>query len=234
MDNDKGFFSYIYHKHPVFFNFIFAIFAGLVITWFLADPFLNLLTRHGSNAVVPDVKGMKLPDAVQVLADGGFEVHLDSVFDSKTVPGIITEQSPVGNAKVKDGRAVYLTYSCYSPKLSRVPMYYNMSRRQAQSAFEEAGFTNITIKEIPSEHANLVYSAKYNGLILQPNKEIPVDARIIIEVGVGSDGVESYYEEEIVADDSLNNEVDSVDMFIRSLEQQFNSGSASSSSSHEK
>lgn len=228
MDNEKGFFSYIYHKHPVFFNLIFAIIAGLALMWFLADPFLSLLTRHGAVAVVPDVKGMQLPEAVNALADGGFDVHLDSIFDSKTKAGTITEQSPVGNAKVKDGRTVYLTYSCYSPKLSRVPMYYNMSRRQAQSAFEEAGFLNVSIKEIPSEHANLVYSAKYNGLILQPNKEIPVDAHIVIEVGVGTEGVESYYEEVIDVDDSLANEVDSVDVFIRSLEQQLNRNSATS------
>lgn len=211
-----------YRKHPILSNVVFIMATALILVWFLLGPFLSMLTHHGENAIVPDVKGMQLNNAVSVLADGGFSVELDSIYTSQRQPGIVIEQSPVGQAKVKEGRTVYLTYSCYSSKLVRVPMYYNMSRRQAMSAFEEAGFRNLTVKEIPSEHENLVFSAKYNGLILQPNKEIPVDARIVLEVGARQD--DEVIDEIFIDDLDSAGSTDSVAAVIQSIEERFTNG----------
>ncbi len=211
-----------YHKHPVLMNIIFIIITGLLLTWILVGPFLGRLTRHGDTATVPGVKGMPIHSAINMLIDGEFEVQIDSIYDKNSRPGSVTEQSPIQGATVKDGRTIYLTYACFNPKLVKVPMYYNMSRRQATAAFEEIGLTNITVKEVPSEHADLVLSARYNGLILQPGKEIPIGASIVIEVGAGFG--DEYYEEEITVGDSIHaltpEEADAE--YIRELEEELN------------
>lgn len=217
----NGFASF-YHKHPVFMNIVFIILTGIILTWLLVGPFLGRLTRHGDTATVPGVKGLPVNTAITMLTDGGFEVQVDSIYDKNSLPGTVTEQSPIQGATVKDGRTIYLTYACFNPKLVKVPMYYNMSRRQALAAFEEVGLTNLTVREVPSEHADLVLSAKYNGLILQPGKDIPIGASITIEVGAGF-GDE--YEEEITVGDSIHSltpeEADAE--YLRELENEFNS-----------
>lgn len=221
-EKKKGGFVRFYHKHPVLMNIVFIVITGLFLTWILVGPFLGRLTRHGDTTTVPGVKGLPIHTAIGMLVDGGFEVQVDSIYDKNSRPGTVTEQSPIQGATVKDGRTIYLTYACFNPKLVKVPMYYNMSRRQATAAFEEVGLSNITVREVPSEHADLVISAKYNGLILQPGKEIPVGAQIVLEVGAGYG--DDYYEEEVIIDDSNNaltpEEADAE--YLKELEEELN------------
>ncbi len=167
----------------------FAIFTGALF-------FLDYWTHHGEVIVVPSLKGMNVDDARRELLQRGFVVELsDSIFDSNTPAGTVVEQSPRANAKVKDGRTVYLTIVSYTPRMVTVPYYINSSLRQGVSMFEGLGISSVKTVEVESEYKDLVLAAKYNGLPLKPGMKIPVTATVTLEVGRGYDVVDDYVDE---------------------------------------
>lgn len=175
--------KYFIKNHPVLCNFIGVIVTFVALIWMVDVFFLRPFSRHGDEEAVPLVKGLNVDVAIAALHQGGFEVELDSLQGDMGAPGTVVNQSPRENSFVKPGRTIYLRYICYNPRLIKIPPYYGMSRRMALKAFNEAGITNISIKEIPSQDPDLVLAVKYNGQFLTPGKEIPHNAHIVIEVG---------------------------------------------------
>ena len=210
--------------HPVFSNFIAVILASILAIWLLGVVFLGVWTNHGETVTVPMVKGMKVDIASHALKENGFEVELDSIYDSTGIPGVVIDQSPGENASVKDGRTVYLRYVCYSPKMVTVPDYTESGRRGALAAFRSLGINDIKVKELPSSNSSRV-AARYNGLLLKPGDQIPVNAAITLEVPAESyleETFESELEEFVPGDvDEVGNGVYQEDLdeeFLRSLD----------------
>lgn len=187
--------KYFIRNHPVFFNFIAIVISFFVLVWLVDILFLRPFSRHGEEVVVPQVKGLNVDIAADALRQGGFEVELDSIHGELASPGTVVNQSPRENSYVKPGRTIYLRYICFNPRKLKVPAYYGMSQRMAIKAFNEAGITNISIREIPSQDADLVLAVKYNGQFLAPGKEIPSNANIVIEVGRAIDTYDEYQQE---------------------------------------
>lgn len=204
-------------RHPILFNIFAIILTGIFMVWLIGVVFLGWWTNHGDNVKVPQVKGLTVDVAANALRQGGFEIELDSIYDMTTTPGTVVEQSPRENSTVKHGRTIYLMYVCYNPKLVKVPNYLNMSRRQAIAAFESVGINNITIKDVVCDTPDLVLGARYNGLLLNPGKEIPVGAAITLEVG--SAPREEYFDDS--ASEELITPEDADAQFIESLDLDF-------------
>lgn len=203
-------------RHPIISNIIMIIITGAILVWLFGVVFLKMWTKHDDNVVVPQLEGMKADIAASILTRNGFEVELDSIYDATASPGTVIAQSPRENSVVKPGRAIYLRYVCFTPKLVTVPDYYNMSRRSAVAAFENIGLTDITVKEVPSDVAGIVLGARYNGVILTPGKKIPLGASISIEVGAGAEGQYDEYssdtEELILPEDSDEEFIENLDL----------------------
>lgn len=172
-------------RHPVWMNLIYIILTAVILAW-ETSLFLDYWTDHGDERIVPNIKGLSYSQARDVLKEADLDVEIsDSVYDSSERPGVVVEQSPHRNAKVKPGRTVYLTIVAFSPKTVTVPDISNVSLRQAQSIFEGLGIKRIKIVEVESEYQDLLLSAKYNGLPLSAGARIPVTAVITLEVGKG-------------------------------------------------
>lgn len=184
--------------HPVLFNLIAAIIASVVALWLLGVVFLGIWTNHGDTVIVPQVKGLQVDIAKNALQNGGFEVVLDSLYDSNSRPGMVVDQSPRENSKVKEGRTIYLRYICYNPKKIQIPQYQGLSERSVAATLAALGIRTITPKYITG-NPDEVLGIRYNGLLLHPGDEVPVGASLIIEVGRIQNGADqSYYEEPIV------------------------------------
>lgn len=95
------------------------------------------------------------------------------------------EQNPKVGTKVKDGRLIYVTINAFSPKSVTVPGLTDISLRQAQSTLQGLGITNITIRQVESDFKDLVLKATRDGVPLAAGARIPVNARIVLEVGSG-------------------------------------------------
>lgn len=161
--------------------------VGAILVW-ISTIWLDSWTDHGHYATVPNIKGMPYDAALDSLNKLGFEVELsDSVYDNKAKPGTVMDQSPKDGTKVKNGRLIYLTVNAFSTRSVTIPGLVDTSRRQAESILRGLGLTNLQVVEIPSEFKNLVISVKRDGKRLSAGARVPVNARIILEVGAGSD-----------------------------------------------
>lgn len=203
--------------HPVLFNFLAIILSAIVLVWLLGVVFLGFWTNHGDTVTIPQVKGLQVGVASDALRNGGFEVMLDSIYDVNSRPGMVVEQSPHANSEVKEGRTVYLRYVCYTPRKVRISEYNSLSERAVKSALQSMGVDNITVKYVPAQNPN-VLALRYNGVLLRPGDEVPVGARIVMEVGRSDDPAESEYyvnEEEFVPQEDVD------ERFIQQLDFDF-------------
>lgn len=160
-----------------------VVFIGLL--WGSAY-FLDAWTDHGKFAVVPDVKGLPYDKAVDALQAEGFTAEIsDSVYNQKLKPGMVADQVPKENAKIKYGRVVYLTVNAFTTRSVSIPDLTDTSLRQAQSVLNGLGLNNIKVVEVPSEYNNLVLAVKHKGRFLKPGTRVPITDQITLEVGKG-------------------------------------------------
>lgn len=181
-------------------NLLLMAAVGVFIIW-LALGWLNIWTGHGHEEVVPDVKGQSYENARMMLEEAGLSVELsDSVYDNNARPGMVVDQNPKVNTRVKPGRTIYLTINAFSPKTVTVPTLTDMSARQARSILEGLGISAVEEESVISEYKNLVLGARYNGKRLTAGARVPVNARIILEVG---DGMPELPDSVLTATDSI-------------------------------
>lgn len=173
---------------PVFkilLNLLIMVAILFVLGW-LALCWLDVWTGHGDEQKVPSVSGMSYDAAVEKLLDEGFKVELsDSVYEAKAKPGQVIDQTPKEGTLVKEGRVIYLTVNAFYPKTVTIPHLTDMSVRQARSILEGLGISNVVEVPVFSEYKDLVLGAKYNNKRLAPGARVPVNAKIVLEVGDG-------------------------------------------------
>ena len=166
-------------------NLLAMILLGVLLLW-LGTVWLDVWTGHGEYQEVPDVRRVSYDEAVQKLEAEGFVVELsDSVYDNSASPGMVVEQNPKVNTKVKHGRTVYLTVNAFAPRSVTIPALTDMSLRQARSILEGLGIKDIEVREVPSEYQDLVLNVTRDGHRLMPGARIPTTSKVVIEVGAG-------------------------------------------------
>lgn len=181
--------------------------AACLTVW-MCLLFLDVWTRHGDDAVVPEIKDLPYAEAEQVLAASDLEIEIsDSIYDKSVSPGTVVESWPKAGAVVKRGRSVYVTVTAFSPKHVTISMpVTGVSVRQAVSYFTALGVSGIRFVNVPSQFPDLVESAHANGRPIGVGSVIPVDATVVLEVGVAieeeapADSVAVTAEEAVEAD----------------------------------
>lgn len=184
MSKNKNRFVRFWHKHPVLMNFLTIVVSAILLLWLIGVVFLNIWTRHGDEVQMPKVLGLNVRDASRILEDAEFTVALDSVYNNEYSPGTVIKQVPRDSSMVKRGGTAYLMYVCYSTKKAKVPDFIDGPLSTAMVNFKSRGFDNLEVREVSSDHNDLVLGATYNGLELRPGMEIPVNAHIVITVAV--------------------------------------------------
>jgi beta-lactam-binding protein with PASTA domain len=164
---------------------------GLLIFFLLITFILRIYTHHGSSRAVPDVKGMTLSEATNLIEDKGLNVQIsDSVFDKTLPPGAVVDQDPKAGAKVKKNRTIFLVMNATNPEMIKVPNIVGISIRQASAMLESAGLEVGNISYIPDIATNNVLAQKYRGVEIGENKLVPKGSRIDLVLGKGV-GLES-------------------------------------------
>ena len=196
-----------YNRHPFISHLVFVFIAGMLVLWG-ALLFLDSWTFHGHTAIVPQIKGRSFNDARTALEVNNLTIEIsDSIYDRDLPPGTVVESWPKAGAVVKDGRQVYVTVTAFSPKQVTIsmPLSGNVSSRQAMSYLRGIGISDIRLEQVPSEYADLVMGAKYEGKNISTGSVIPVTATVTLQVGSGPvepvDSVE-YEEAELVLENA--------------------------------
>lgn len=96
---------------------------GIALLLFLGLTFwMRCYTRHGDSTEVGKYVGMTYEDAIATIEDDNFRhVVLDSIFRVDAKPGLVLEQSPKPNSRVKDNRTIYLTITKRIPDEVALP-----------------------------------------------------------------------------------------------------------------
>jgi beta-lactam-binding protein with PASTA domain len=180
MDFLKFLISKIFLKHLSI-----AILIGLFFMVF-AFLFLRIYTRHGQALSVPDLTGLSLKEAHEVLAAKKmtFQV-IDSVYNNIVPRGCIVKQNPHADFKVKENRTIFLTINAFNPEMVRMPDLVGVSLRQAQAIIETAGLITGRLIYVPDIAINNVLEQKYQNMTVDPGDSVPKGSKIDLVLGRG-------------------------------------------------
>lgn len=185
----------MFNRFPVFLR-TFAVnavlFVGLLLIFLWAvSIFLNKYTQHDLTISVPDLEGLSLEEAQNMLAENELRAEvLDSIFDAKFQPSLVLESNPKHNTKVKKGRVIYLTINAGQVPKVKMPNLIDKDIKQAIIIIESLGLVLGNIKEIPDIAQDLVLQQYANGRTIAPDNQIVVGTVIDLEIGDGSFGAD--------------------------------------------
>lgn len=147
---------------------------------------LQIYTLHNTEIEVPNISGISLDNATQILARQDLvAVVTDSSYNAALPASTVTEQTPRAGQKVKPGREIYLVINtAQKPTISMPDIADNSSARQARARLEALGL-KLTPSEYIDGEKDWVYNVKCNGRIVNTGQRIPSDAWITLVVGKG-------------------------------------------------
>lgn len=157
---------------------VYLVFMGLI--W----VFLNWYTDHGEFITVPELKGLKLEEAVKMLEERDLEyLVIDSIYDKKAVAGSVMEQSPVAESQVKDGRQVFLTIYSFSPPLEKLGVKEGDFAQVAMIKLNNKGIEFDTLYEENNTYAGSIIKVTYKGKKTSPEDLIPKGDKVKLVIG---------------------------------------------------
>lgn len=145
---------------------------------------LDDYTHHGQSIIVPNVKGLPLKQAENEFSKKNLKtVVVDSNYVKGIPAGAILEQKPMGGAKVKTGRTIYLTINTAEmPKVAIPDIIDNSSYRQAEARLRALGF-KLTAPELISGEKDWVYGIKYQDKELLNGEKVPRESVLTLCIG---------------------------------------------------
>ena len=114
---------------------------------------LDVYTHHGEEIPVPNVRGMGFNEARALIESNGLRVAVADTGYNKRMPAdCVLLQTPIGGARVKSGRMVYLTVNSEStPTLTIPDIADNSSVREAEARLKAMGFRLTPPEEVTGE-----------------------------------------------------------------------------------
>ena len=170
-----------------FFKTSFRIIITALILFVVLVIFLRLNTRHGDFIVVPDLIGKNIDefeseldelDLQYIISDSGNynpEFKINSVLD----------QLPAANAKVKQGRKIYLTLNASDFEMVEIPKITGITVRQARKTIESLGFIFGEIEYVDDIARDEVISISHDGNELNEGDYLKRTSVIDFELGNG-------------------------------------------------
>lgn len=114
--------------------------VGLLLMYIITDwVVMPIVTRHGSEFELPDIKGYEYKDAEYILDKLGLKMEVTSEeYHPDKLEGTILSQYPASLTKVKSGRTIKVVKSS-GQKMVKIPLLAGFSVRQAKLNIEAAG-----------------------------------------------------------------------------------------------
>lgn len=178
------FFKFL-NKHIIIKNIFWAI--ALIISLFLITLFgLNIYTHHGQAYSVPNFKGLTIPEAKQLIKEKKFRCEIvDSAFINDMKRGVIVDQNPPADFKVKTNRTIFFTINAFTKPKVKMPNIVGVSLRQAKAILEMHGLSVGKLIYVPDFAKNNILKQKYQGHIVQTGTLIDKGAFIDVVIGNG-------------------------------------------------
>lgn len=162
--------------------------AGLILVAFfmVVFIFLRVYTHHNQSFSVPDLIELPLEEAENMLKEKKLKYSvIDSVYLPNIEKGVIIEQNPPPNFKVKKGRTIFLTTNAHSPEKVIIPSVKGVSLRQASALLETKGLKIGELIYVPDVAINYVLDMKHNDISVNEGDTIYKGTFIDLVVGKG-------------------------------------------------
>ncbi len=175
----KGFFGNWIVKNLIW---ALALVAVLVVG---AMIFLNVVTLHNKELVVPDFSNMTVAEAEAEAARVGMRVEVtDSVFAKRMRKGAVRDQNPSPGSKVKEGRRISLTINALNAKRVQMPNLVGLSMRQALAELQSRGLVLGKLIYVEDLATNNVLRQLRGNREIAPGRSIETETVIDLVVGL--------------------------------------------------
>ena len=164
------------------------ILVGLLVL--LVFYLLRIYTRHGKEVSVPVLTGIQVEEAIKRLEDNGFNYQVDSVYQMDTAPGLVIDQDPVAQSKVKENRTIYLTIINRSAPTIEFPELRELTFLEASAILENYGLRLGDTVYIPDIARDRVLDVTLEGQKLNAGQEVPKGTSISLVLGNGMGAAE--------------------------------------------
>ena len=180
----KSIFQFIksktFFKHLGFYILFLAVLFWIIVTW------LSSYTSHNITVKVPSFRGIKLGDLDNFVSDKNIKyLIIDSIYDTKSAPGVVVKQEPEADSEVKAGRTIYLYVTSVMPPSVAMPKLVDRSLRQASAMITSYGLKMGTPKFVPDQCSNCVLQQMVKGRTIESGAIIPKGTVVNLVVGKG-------------------------------------------------
>lgn len=173
---------------------------------------LDWYTHHGESIRVPNIEGMRIAKAREMMDECGLEIVVtDSGYNKRLPADCVLTQSPGAGLTVKSGHTIYVTInSSNSPSVAIPDVVDNCSYREAEAKLISLGFKVLPPQYVTGEK-DWVYGVSCNGRKVSTGERISIEQPLTLLVGSGQYGADE--ELNVVGDDDVmmqsgNGEVD--------------------------
>ena len=177
----KGFFNnWIVRNLLLAFGIVVVLIGGAVV-------FLNVVTKHNQELLVPDFTNLSVEEAALLAEEAGMRVEVtDSVFVKRMQKGAVYRQNPAAGDKVKSGRRIVLTINAVNAKKLTMPNLIGYSMRQAKAEILSRGLVLGKLIYVPDMATNNVLKQLYKGEEIEPGTQIESESVIDLVVGLNN------------------------------------------------
>jgi len=189
----KGFFSNWIVRNPLI---AFVLVALMIVA---AVIFLNVVTKHNQELIVPDFSNMTVAEAEAAASQAGMRVEVtDSVFAKRMRKGAVRDQNPAPGSKVKEGRRITLTINALNAKKVTMPDLVGLSMRQALAELQSRGLVLGKLIYVEDMATNNVLRQLKGNREINPGQTIETDTVIDLVVGLNPETDASTYVPDVV------------------------------------
>lgn len=166
-------------------NAVIILFLLLAIFWVVLRH-LDNITLHGESISVPNLSGYTVSEVDTILSNKKLRfVISDSVYMQDTKKGVIVEQDPKPEDKVKENRTVYLVVNAIDVPKIPMPELKDLSLRQALVTLETYGFKSGELEYVPDFARDAVIGQKVNGVEVEVGELVKKGSEIVLIMGAG-------------------------------------------------
>ncbi len=158
---------------------------GLIVFFLIIFFGLRQYTRHNESVLVPELKGIHVDEAINKLLPLGFEYDVDSVYQLDAQPGLVIEQDPDPNTKVKKNRTLYLTIITRTAPEVAFPDLVEKTFVEARATLNSYGIKLGDTTYIPDIARDVVLDVKFGGERLNAGRPIPKGSTVDLVLGDG-------------------------------------------------
>lgn len=152
---------------------------------------LDWYTHHGESIRVPNIEGMRIAKAREMMDELGLEIVVtDSGYNRRLPADCVLSQNPGAGLTVKSGHIIYVTInSSNSPSVAIPDVVDNSSYREAEAKLISLGFKVLPPQYVTGEK-DWVYGVLCNGRRVTVGERVSIEQPLTLQIGSGQYGAD--------------------------------------------